>query len=278
MTRGLLTSAICIVFLATHASAQPIVFAASGANAAAIQPTVDAYRAALGTNNGVGGTFPSGRREINWDTIPTNLLDPHPANFFNSNSPRGIEFSTPGSRFKVSGDNGTPSFLMADVTAQQWGLTELDFFSPQRMFAPIDSNITDAVFFIPGTTTPAAVRAFGAVFVDVDAPNATALGLLSAGGQSLFQQFVAPSGVQSKGFSFMGVILPAGQEALRVRITSGNMPINAPFQNPPPDGVAIDDLIYGEPFIPVPEPTALALTALGFGCGWMRPRRRSARN
>lgn len=271
MSRFMLASAVVLGLSAKYAEAQPIIFSATGANAAAIQPTVDAYRAALGANNGVGGSFPTGRREINWDAIPTNFLDPHPANFFNSNSPRGIEFSTPGSRFKVSGDSGTASFLMADVTAQQWGLTELDFFSPQRMFAPIDSNITDALFFVPGTSTPATVRGFGAIFVDVDAANATAIELLTGGGQSLFQQFVAPSGAQSKGFSFLGVILPAGQQAARVRITSGNMPINAPFQSPPPDGVAIDDLIYGEP-VAVPEPTCLALVGVGAGCLVIRRR------
>jgi hypothetical protein len=32
-----------------------------------------------------------------------------------------------------------------------------------------------------------------------------------------------------------------------VRIIAGSHPVNAPFQDPPPDGVGIDDVIYSEP-------------------------------
>src|SRR5262245_13396153 len=46
----------------------PLVFQAAGPNAAAIQGSVDAYRAALGDPNGSEpGPLPGGRREINWD-------------------------------------------------------------------------------------------------------------------------------------------------------------------------------------------------------------------
>src|SRR5215203_2831711 len=50
-------------------AAAPIIFSDSGANAAAIQAGVDAFRAALGNpNNGnTLASLPSGRREINWD-------------------------------------------------------------------------------------------------------------------------------------------------------------------------------------------------------------------
>src|SRR5215471_10868466 len=46
-----------------------IVFQAAGPDAAAIQSTVDRFRATLGTtNNGnTPGPLPDGRREINWD-------------------------------------------------------------------------------------------------------------------------------------------------------------------------------------------------------------------
>ena len=47
----------------------PMVFQAAGPTAAAIQNTVDAFRAALGDpNNGNNaGPLATGRREINWD-------------------------------------------------------------------------------------------------------------------------------------------------------------------------------------------------------------------
>ena len=75
------------------------------ANAAAIQATVDSYRAALGTlNANVAGSFGSGRREINWDGVPDASAAPNnlAANFFNSNSPRGVVFGTPGTGFQVA--------------------------------------------------------------------------------------------------------------------------------------------------------------------------------
>src|SRR5215510_8978240 len=63
---------MCVAIIAFY----PTVFGAqvsrtaAGANPAAIQATVDQFRADLGgSNNGVGGSFTSGRREINWDGV-----------------------------------------------------------------------------------------------------------------------------------------------------------------------------------------------------------------
>ena len=66
------------------------VYSSSGPNAASIQGSVDGFRNDLGTNNGVGGSFTGGRREINWDGVPAGFSDPSnlPGNFFNSNSSR----------------------------------------------------------------------------------------------------------------------------------------------------------------------------------------------
>jgi hypothetical protein len=116
-------------------------FGASGANAASIQATVDAFRADLGTlNPNVAGSFGSGRREINWDGVPANFSDPNalPNNFFNVNSPRGAEFSTPGAEVRVSANaGGAAPVLFGGINPTYPDLFQV--FSPQKLFTPIGS-------------------------------------------------------------------------------------------------------------------------------------------
>src|SRR5256712_10167607 len=135
--------------------AAPVVFEASGASPADIQAAVDAFRTFLGAlNPNVASSFPSGRREINWDGVPDAFSAPNnlPANFFNANSPRGAVFFTPGSGFQVSAKSGNPT-----VTALRFGninpnyLNDFQTFSPERLFTALDSNVTDVLFFVPGT-------------------------------------------------------------------------------------------------------------------------------
>ena len=83
-------SRVIVVTLGTLllcAAAQAVtVFSSAGANAAAITPTVDAFRTAMGAlNPNVVGSFGTGRREINWDGVPDALAarNNFPANFFN---------------------------------------------------------------------------------------------------------------------------------------------------------------------------------------------------
>src|SRR3989442_10458702 len=106
-----LAFAALMLSLPTIAVAAPVVFEASGASPSDILATVNAFRTFLGANNGVGGSFPDGRREINWDGVPDAFAAPNsfPANFFNFNSPRGVVFFTPGTRFQVSADDSNPT-------------------------------------------------------------------------------------------------------------------------------------------------------------------------
>lgn len=222
----------------------------AGAGAADLQATVDGFRALLGPNNGVAAATTGGRREVNWDGIPQASLDPFPGSFFATNSPRGIVFSTPGSRMKVSGDPGSPSFLFADVTAllpngQPWGPIEFGTFSPSRFFATMDSNITDVSFVVPGGSSPATVSAFGVVLVDADVADATRLEFYDSSERLIYRHVAPIAGAKSKGLSFVGVQL--SRPAARVRIIAGTHPVNAAFQDPPPDGVGIDDVIVAEP-------------------------------
>jgi hypothetical protein len=257
-------------------------FGASGANAAAIQATVDAFRADLGTlNPNVAGSFGSGRREINWDGVPANFSDPNllPNNFFNANSPRGAEFSTPGTGVEVSSNSaatgGLAPILFGGINVTYPDLFKV--FSPQKLFTAIGSNIVDVSFFVPGSSTPSLTRGFGAVFTDVDLPGTTSLMFFGASNQ-LLGQFFVPSFPGDQTFSFLGVDF-GSPEVSRVRITNGTAALG-PNENLPAglDLVVMDDFIYGEP---VPGPIVGAglpglILAGGGLLAWWRRRQKIA--
>ena len=221
---------------------------ATGPSPSSIQGEVDRFRQALGElNPNEARSFPAGRREINWDGVGGTLGNPNlPGDFFHKTSPRGLVMSTPGSALKVSGDESSPSFLMRDITRDEWGMIELAPFSNQKFFAPIGSTITDIEFKIPGTDNVACVAGFGAIFLDVDRGGQSYLEVFLNDGTTR-KFFPALSLVRSKAFSFIGVRFRTAC-IVSVRLNSGDQPMDTrdiPF--PAPDGVAIDDFIYGEP-------------------------------
>ncbi len=256
VTSGLAALSV-IVMLPAIARASAITFSGAGADPAAIQAIVDSYRAALGTlNPNVAGSFGSGRREINWDGVPDALAAPNnlPANFFNTNSPRGAVFSTPGTGFEVSANAaGLAPIEFGDINPTYPGTFET--FSPQRLFTALGSNIVDVNFFVPGSSTPATVGGFGSVFTDVDLLGATSLEFFAANGASL-GLFTASTA--NDGLSFLGVLFNAGERVGRVRIRSGNSALG-PNDAPGTDVVGMDDFIYAEPtaVAAVPEPVSL---------------------
>ena len=239
--------------------AAPIVFSADGANPAAIQTTVDAFRAALGTlNPNLAGSFGSGRREINWDGVPDALSAPNnlPANFFNLNSPRGVVFATPGTGFQVSANAAVGPVEFGNLNATYPALFQT--FSAQRLFTALGSNVTDVDFFVPGSSTATGVSAFGAVFTDVDLANTTSLQFFNLADQSL-GTFFAPASIGNQTLSFLGVQFNAGEVIGRVRITAGNAALGGAEGNGI-DLVVMDDFIYAEPNrVAVPEPSTLLL-------------------
>src|SRR5438477_7025170 len=251
-----------------------IIFSASGANTAAIQATVDGFRASLGAANpNVAGSFGTGRREINWDGVPDALSAPNnlPANFFNVNSPRGVVFATPGTGFQVSANAVNPT-----STPIQFGNIDPSYpdlfntFSAQRLFTALGSNIVDVNFFIPGSSSAAVTNGFGVVFSDVDLANTTSLTFFDFNNVSLGTFFAQPFG-GNETFSFLGVQFDQANVS-RVRITSGNQILAA--GNTTEDLVVMDDFIYGEPRLAVPEPSSIALLALGAAAlGWRRRSR-----
>lgn len=269
-----------LALLACTASvqAQFTIFEAAGANPAAITPTRDAFRTAVGggTVAGANGSFGGLRREINWDGVADSSADPNalPANFFNVNSPRGVVFSTPGTGFLVSSNAGQPAPVLFGFSA------DFQTFSAQRLFTATNSNITDVSFFLPGTNIAAATTAFGVIFTDVEVAGLTHLDFFDLNNNNIFSRDVLVSGNQ--GLSFLGAIATGGELIGRVRITSGLNTIvsNSVLGNPNDDVVVMDDFIYAET-VAIPEPSTIILTGAGValvaGLTWRKRRSRKVR-
>lgn len=189
---------------------------------------------------------------------------------------RGAQFTTPGTglvQATPAADPGTfpPGGLAGLFGNPSYG-TIFTTFSAERLFAPVGSNLTDGLFFIPGTdgAVAATVSGFGVVFSDVDLAATTSIQFFDPNGNSLATVFAAPA---DNGLSFLGVIFNGGERVSRVRITTGNSSLG------PNDGsgvgvVAMDDFIYAEPRA-VPEPSSWLLLTAGLAAfRWSRPRPR----
>jgi Domain of unknown function DUF11 len=256
--RRIAITSLVIALITTSTAAMGAQSSATGASPAAIQATVDAARTTLGVLNGsAAGPFASGRREINFDGVPDALAAPAslPGTFFNVTSTRGIVLPEGGQvSANVANPTSTP-VRFGNIFAGY--VTQFQAFSAQRLFAVPDSTTLDIAFFVPGTTTPAAVTGFGAVFTDVDAPGGlTRIEACDAAG-AIVETVTIPG--TNGGLSF-GEIHFASPQIARVRIHAGSVPLNAVTvaDTPVTDAVAMDDMIYGEP-----QP----LTAVPRGCG-----------
>jgi hypothetical protein len=240
----------------------PAVFQAAGPNTASIQSVVDAYRAALGNpNNGNAGSLTTGHREINWDGaggVDTSTTAPvTPFNVFLNT--RGSQFTTPGIGLSQAPPSGGAQGGLAVLFNNPSYATIFKPFSNFRLFTPVGSNITDALFFVPGSSgnIPATVSGFGAVFTDVDQPDGSGPGekhgnrgastlveFFDINGELLFSSFV-PASPGDGNLSFFGVVYNDARIA-RVRITTGDV-APGPDDDRKNDIVMMDDFIYGEP-------------------------------
>jgi hypothetical protein len=247
--------------IASHAFAGIIVFEAAGADPTSVTATRDAFRAAVGggTVAGANGSFGGVRREINWDGVPSGFSDPNPlpADFFNTNSPRGVVFSTPGTGFMVSANSGGATPVLFGFPS------DFQTFSPQKLFTAVNSNIVDINFFLPGTGTAATTSAFGLFFVDVETPGSTTVDFFDSSNGLLFSRAALVAGNQ--GLSFLGGVANAGEQISRVRITSGSNTLvaNGELGSPTDDIVVMDDFLFAEPTSATPEPASLSLIGVG---------------
>ena len=233
----------------------PTVFQGAGPNPSSIQALLDQFKLALGgINNGNNaGPITTGRREINWDgggSATTISATPF-TGFLNT---RGALLLTQGSGFVQAPPAGIATTF--DNPDYQ-GIFQT--FSPQRLFSPIGSNITEVQFFIPGSGggTPAVTHGFGAVFTDVDQPDgsgpgskrgnrgaSTLIQYFGTKGELLFSSWV-PASPGSGALSFIAIMF-ADARIASVRILTGDEP-GGPDDTPEVDIVMMDDFVYGEP-------------------------------
>jgi hypothetical protein len=251
-----LLSMLFAVSETAHAQGTPLVFQAAGPDGNSIQGAVDAFRSALGDNNGNNpGPIQKGRREINWDGGSPNVLaTTAPVNpflvFLNT---RGSQFKTPGLGLSQAPASGGPQGGLAVLFGNPNYAKIFRAFSLSRLFTPVGSNITEASFAIPGTNgnAPAAVRGFGAVFTDVDQPDgvsgkagSTFIEYFDRNNKLIFSSFV-PASPGDGNQSFFGIKFDDARIA-SVRITAGNV-APGPNDDRKNDIVMMDDFIYGEP-------------------------------
>jgi hypothetical protein len=256
--RNIGLSILTMLLVSVNIFGAPIVRQGSGANAAALQAIVDQFRADLGgANNGVGGSFKTGRREINWDAVPDASAEPNnlPADFFNVNSPRGAIFNS----IEDATGAGLNQFAVSSNTASgvpvRFGninptySTIFQTFSPERLFIARNTHLLEITFSIPGTNIPATVSGFGVIFCDVDSSTGGNRSLIRVYDINGRQLSAASAPALDNGLSFVGISFNAGERVARVVIESGNAALSATNNDGTNnvDVVAMDDFIYGEP-------------------------------
>lgn len=242
----------------------PTVFQAAGPTVASIQSSVDAFRTALGNPNNANapGPLASGRREINWDGGGANDTTTAPVTPFNVFlNTRGGQFTTPGTGLSQAPPSGGPQGGLVGLFNNASYGTTFRAFSPLRLFTPVGSNVTNALFFLPGSNgnVPAMVSGFGVVFTDIDQPDgsgpgkkqgnrgaSTLIEFFGADGELLFSSF-APASPGNGSQSFFGITYNDARIA-RVRIIAGNVAAGQDDDGKN-DIVMMDDFIYGEPQI-----------------------------
>ncbi len=227
-----------------------VIRSAAGENAQGIEEAVRAYRKDLGGDNNLNavGTQAQGHREINWDGVPAAISSPNdfPGATFKN---RGLLINSPGVKLQVS--------TKADEAAQAtplFGNLNANFpklfasFSPEKLFAPVHSTVTELSFTVAGSDTRATVSGFGAVFTDVDVAGISKIEYYDLTGNQIHTEWVKALPGKQKSLSFVGVSFANGKRVAKVKIYSGNINLGSwAAESNWKDAVAMDDFLYGEP-------------------------------
>lgn len=215
-----------------------------------------AFRTSIGgaDNSTVAGPQASGRREINWDAVKLDGTD-----FNNVTTPIVANKITgiPVNRFQARGARFDTVLAVANdgfVSANTAVADQFPAFSLANTFASFNSNKYAVDFVLAGTTTPAATRGFGAIFLDVEQANTSSIEYFN-GSVSLGKFFVAVG--QSAQPEFLGVFFNS-PVVTRVVITTGTAQVfnftngqvtAGGSESATTDLVILDDFIYGEPVL-----------------------------
>ena len=206
------------------------------------------FRGLLGDSLNTTPGKTGGRREVNWDGVPVANTNnsTFPLDFFNNTDPngpagrkRGLVYANTGVSFRID----STDFSEIDASYAN----EFDAFSPKKILAPVGTNITEAIFKVPGTTIDAFIKGLGIIFLDVDDTNATTVEFFN--GSKSLGIFKAPVR-SSSSFSFLGVFFP-NEKVTRVKITVGNGILGSGIKDISAGGtkdlVVMDDFFYDEP-------------------------------
>lgn len=232
----------------------------------------EAMKAAIGglDNTTAIGPQVGGFRTVNWDGV---LLD---GTDFGGNTqvivPNKV-VGIPEDRFLSRGALYNDVYIVSGdgLESVNSGVAgQFPAFSPKNIFVHFgeEENEIDQSFTLAGTTTPAATRGFGAIFIDVELPNTSSIEFFN-GSMSLGKYFVEPG--ESGQPSFLGVLFDQ-PIVTEVELILGNSTIFdvdldsntiiSGLADDPENGidlVATDDFIYAEPeaIQEVPEPASL---------------------
>jgi hypothetical protein len=237
-----LISAAVALAVPAAASAAPEIHTVAGASPAALEATVNAFKAGAAS-------------EINWDGVPATATFPNrfPGGFFGSQ--RGAGFDTPGTGTEIS--NGSP-----------WG-GGFKSYSGDKLFAPVGSNYANVRFNVPGSGRQAFTSAFGVVLSDVDTTNGAGVVFLDSRGATILEVAVPPG---PNGLSFVGVRFRDGERVAEVQIRAGSSPI-APgvVDSPQNDLAAIDDVLFSEPQADLAPPPETQFVPVDVPSGFEEP-------
>jgi FG-GAP-like repeat len=254
-------SIFALLALVVQGSASAIIQTVQGPTPASIQTEINQFFSILGgVDNGTGGSFITGRRELDLGLVPDNFAEPNgfPGDFFRTTVPRGATLSS-GCRYgvlTVSADavnpTGTP-VAFGNIDPSYLG--QFITYDSQRVMAMkwLGSGFKDCSsilinFSIPGTDIPATVSGVGLVFTDTDTGTNTLVRFYDVNGNQIIGNFGLRS--NNNGLSFLGVNFNAGERIASVEIWPGAVPLFSGGLDGPDytvDRVAISAIFYGEP-------------------------------